>query len=224
MFQSLVFVSKTVPSQNEIHCLVAWLTNKQDIPVKISRNGKVVQVISKTGTVEGKTVLLDTNIFEFKRKNFVELYDAEEGDIATISVHLCYTINKTIKQGERPKTVTPLDHYGKIKPEFEIHFLSYLEKQTGLTGLVNKSFNVNYLPDPMIKKEEMVTDKREGRVAFVGGVNISITAKVGNPAVFNDLAGVAIGNRRSYGFGAVSCDDLTKARTYIENSEKVELA
>ena len=56
-----------------------------------------------------------------------------------------------------------------------------------------------------------VDDARKSKVWFVGAMSLTLSARVGDPAVFNALAGVAIGNRRSYGFGAVSCDMLEKA-------------
>jgi hypothetical protein len=84
--------------------------------------------------------------------------------------------------------------------------LTYLEKQTGLTGLVDGASEIGITPIAMPADEE-----RKRKVWFVGAMHLTLRAKVGDPVVFNALAGVAIGNRRSYGFGAVACDMLEKA-------------
>lgn len=205
MYQSLVFVAKNVPSEQEVHCLVAQLTDKQNIPVKILRNGRVISLVCETGSITSSPVVLDTNTFEFKRTEIVQPYLAEKGDIATISTRLCYTINKTVPGGSKRVTVTPVDFYGRIKPDLRDHFLSYLEKQTGLDGLVSGAAEIGINPEAMPSDEQ-----RQRKVWFVGVIELTLRARVDNPQVFNALAGVSIGNRRSYGFGSVSCDMLEK--------------
>lgn len=206
MYQSLVFVARSVPSENELHCLVTQLTDKQPIPAKVTRNGRVIGIVSAPEAIAPKTVAIDTNAFEFKRVEAVQPYAAQAGDVATVSVQLCYTINKTAKGGAKGHTVSPIDAYGRIKPECEAHFLAYLEKHTGLAGLVERAAEIGITPWAM-----PVDGARDRKVWFVGAMDLTMCARVGNPAVFNALAGVAIGNRRSYGFGAVSCDMLEKA-------------
>jgi hypothetical protein len=206
MYQSLVFVARSVPSENELHCLVTQLTDKQPIPAKVIRNGRVIGIVSATGAIAPKTLAIDTNAFEFKRVEAVQPYAAQIGDVATVSTQLCYTINKTAKGGAKGHTVSPIDAYGRIKPDCKAHFLAYLEKHTGLVGLVDGVAEIGINPWGM-----PIDDARKSKVWFVGAMELSMCARVGNPAVFNALAGVAIGNRRSYGFGAVSCDMLEKA-------------
>ena len=206
MYQALVFVAKTIPSENELHCLVAHLTGKQSVPVKILRNGRVISIIGSGGTITPKAVALGTNSFEFKRLEGVPLYFAEVGDTATVSTRLCYTINKTPRGGAKGGTVAPIDAYGAIKPECRAHFLTYLEKQTGLTGLLDGKAEIGITPIAMPADAD-----RQRKVWFVGAMQLTLRARVGNSAVFNALAGVAIGNRRNYGFGAVACDMLEKA-------------
>ena len=206
MYQSLVFVSRRIPSENELHCLVTQLTDKQQVSVKVIRNGRVIGVVSDNGAISPKTVALDTNAFEFKRIETVAPYAARPGDIATVSTQLCYVINKTGRGGAKGSTVSPIDAYGRIKPQCREHFLAYLEKHTGFSGLVEGAAEVGTTPWGMPSDYE-----RMRKVWFVGAVNLTIRARVGNADVFNTLAGVAIGNRRSYGFGAVSCDMMEKA-------------
>ena len=213
LYQSHVFVSRHVPSECELHCLVAHLTDKRPVPVKIVRNGRVVGVITPTGAIAPKSITLDSNAFEFKRVEPVAPYAAKVGDVATVSLRLCYTINKTASSGAKGKTVSPIDHYGKIKPDCKAHFLAYLEKQTGLAGLVEGAAEIGITPWAMPDK-----DARTRKVWFVGAMDLTLHARVGNAEVFNALAGTAIGNRRSYGFGAVSCDMLEQ----MEKVEKVE--
>ena len=206
MYQALIFVAKSIPSEIELHCLVAHLTDKHPVPVKILRNGRVISVIGVAGAIAPKTVALETNAFEFKRTEVVRPYDAEVGDIATVSTQLCYTINKTPKAGAKGGTVAPIDAYGRIKPECRTHFLTYLERQTGLTGLLEGAAEIGITPLAM-----PTDDERRHKVWFVGAIQLTLRARVGDAAVFNALAGVAIGNRRNYGFGSVSCDRLEKA-------------
>ncbi len=206
MYQSLVFVARSVPSENELHCLVTQLTDKLPIAAKVVRNGRVICIVSTAGAIAPKPVVIDTNAFEFKRAEVVQPYAAQSGDIATVSTQLCYTINKTAKGGAKGHTVSPIDAYGRIKPECEAHFLAYLEKQTGLAGLLVGAAEIGITPWAM-----PVDDARKSKVWFVGAMALTIRAPVGNPSVFNTMAGVAIGNRRSYGFGAVACDMLEKA-------------
>jgi hypothetical protein len=206
MYQAQIFVAKRVPSETELHCLVAHLTNKQPVPVKIVRNGRVISVIGAIGAITPKTVVLEHNAFEFKRTEGVQPYAAQAGDIATVSTQLCYTINKTPKAGSKGGTVSPIDAYGRIKPECRTHFLTYLEKQTGLTGLLAGVAEIGITPLAMPS-----IDERRHKVWFVGAMQLTLRAHVGDSAVFNALAGVAIGNRRNYGFGAVACDMVEKA-------------
>lgn len=208
MYQALVFVAKIIPSETELHCLVAHLTDKQPVPVKIVRNGRVISVITTEGLITPKSVALETNAFEFKRTELVPLYVAEVGDTATVSTQFCYTINKTVTASTKSKTVSPIDAFGRVKPECHSHFLTYLEKQTGLSGLLAGAAEIGITPIAMA-----TDDERKRKVWFVGAMQLTIRARVGDAAVFNRLAGTAIGNRRNYGFGAVSCDMLEKATT-----------
>lgn len=208
MYQALVFVARNIPNETELHCLVAHLTNKQPVPVKVVRNGRVISIIGTSGAIAPQTVTLVTNAFEFKRIESVNAYAASVGDIATVSTQLCYTINQTPRAGLRGTTVAPIDAYGRIKPEWHTHFLTYLEKQTGLTGLVDGAAEIGITPIAMPAEDE-----RKRKVWFVGAMQLTVRAKVENPAVFNALAGVAIGNRRNYGFGAVACDMLEKVES-----------
>ena len=213
MYQSLVFVSRSVSTENELHCLVTQLTDKQLVPVKVVRNGRVIGIVAKAGAIAPKSVALDTNAFEFKRVEAVLPYAAQAGDTVTVSTQLCYTIHKTATAGAKAHTMSPIDGYGRVKPECEAHFLAYLEKQTGLVGLVNHASSVGIKPWAM-----PVDDARKSKVWFVGAMSLTLCARVGDPAVFNALAGVAIGNRRSYGFGAVSCDMLEKAPVLADDA------
>ena len=206
MYQALIFVAKSIPSKTELHCLVSHLTNKQPVPVKIQRNGRVISVIGAPGAIAPKAVALETNAFEFKRTEVVRPYDTEVGDIATVSTQLCYTINKTPKVGVKGGTVAPIDAYGHIKPECRTHFLTYLEKKTGLTGLLDGAAEIGITSLAMPNDDE-----RRHKVWFVGAMQLTLRARVGDPTLFNALAGVAIGNRRNYGFGAVACDMVEKA-------------
>ena len=206
MYQALIFVAKNIPSNTELHCLVSHLTNKQTVPVKIQRNGRVISVIGVAGAIAPKAVALETNSFEFKRTDVVCPYDTEAGDIATVSTELCYTINKTPKVGVKGGTVAPIDAYGRIKPECRTHFLTYLEKQTGLAGLLEGAAEIGITPLAMPNDDE-----KRHKVWFIGAMQLTLRARVGDPTVFNSLAGVAIGNRRNYGFGAVACDMVEKA-------------
>ncbi len=206
MYQALIFVAKSIPSETELHCLVAHLTNKQPVPIKIVRNGRVISVIGAPEAVAPRAVVLATNAFTFKRTEVVPVYVAEVGDIATVSTQICYTINKTATAGVKGKTVSPIDAFGRIKPECRVHFLTYLEKQTGLAGLMDGAAEIGITPLTMPDDDE-----RKRKVWFVGAMQLTISARVGNASVFNALAGVAIGNRRNYGFGAVSCDMLENA-------------
>ncbi len=206
MYQALVFVAKSIPSEIELHCLVAHLTDKQPVAVKIARNGRVISVIGVAGSIVPKTVALESNAFEYKHTEAVPPYAAETGDIATVSTQLCYTINITARDGAKGRTIAPIDVYGHIKPECRAHFLTYLEKQTGLTGLLDEAAEIGITPIAM-----PTDDERKHKVWFVGAMQLTLRAAVGEPAVFNALAGVAIGNRRNYGFGAVACDLLEKA-------------
>ena len=206
MYQALIFVAKCVPTETELHCLVAHLTDKQPVPVKIVRNGRVISIIGAVSAVTPKAVALETNAFEFKRIEVVQPYAAQLEDIATVSTQLCYTINKTVRDGAKSATVAPIDAYGHIKPECRLHFLTYLEKQTGLVGLSDEAAEIGITPIAMT-----ADDERKRKVWFVGAMQLTIRARVGFPIVFNALAGVAIGNRRNYGFGAVACDLLERA-------------
>jgi hypothetical protein len=206
MYQSLVFVARSVPSENELHCLVTQLTDKHPIPAKVVRNGRVIGIVSAVGAIAPKTVAIDTNAFEFKRAEAVQPYAAQAGDTATVSTQLCYTINKTAKGVAKGNTVSPIDIYGRIKPDCRAHFLTYLERQTGLEGLMDGAAEIGITPWAM-----PADDARQRKVWFVGAMELTLRARVGNAAVFNALAGVAIGNRRTYGFGAVSCDMLENA-------------
>lgn len=209
MYQSAVFIAKSVPTAHEIHCLVAHYLDKRDVPVKVVRNGRVISVISSVAITPPRAVGLDTNHFEYKRTETLFPFTAEAGDIATISTHLCYTIKKTVVDGRKNVTLSPLDCYGHIKPGLRHHFLEYLEKQTGLAGLVDGTAEIGITPDAFVTE-----DDRRRKVWLTGAMHLTLKACVGNPAVFNALAGLAIGNRRSYGFGSISCDMLEKAVVY----------
>lgn len=223
-FVDHTFVAHKVPTERDLHCWFAHQTDKRQIDAKITRNGKVVHLICAPGAIVPKNIVLEFNAFDHKRTEHVKDFGAEAGDLATISTQLCYTVNLTKPvDRENPatgvsrfiKSETPVDAYGKIKPHLRTHFLSYLERATGLADLVTGGADIAIVPEPM----DMDRSGRH-KVRLIGNIRITITAKVANPDVFNRLAGVAIGNRRSYGFGSVNCDLLEKVAAFMPETEE----
>lgn len=223
-----VFVADKLPTEREVHCLLTHHTNKQMIETKIVRNGRVVHLICPAEAFEPRTITLESNRFVFKRTEAAPVYEANAGDIATVSVRLCYTYKKKSARDasgqwlEREKTETVVDLFGQLKPHLRLPFMRYLERETGLGGLVEGAADVAILPEPTTSPEE----RENHHVWFIGAMQLNIRARVRDAAAFNRLAHAAIGNRRSYGFGGVSCDLLEPAgdETELQSLQTAEAA
>lgn len=219
MFDSHVFIAERVPTPREIHCLVTRLTNKKERDFKVERNGRVISVVGEHGTMNPITVQLETNVFKFKRTSGLESYAIEVGDVATITTNLCYTIKRRpLVVGARPMTITPFDVFGRLKPYLRVHFLDYLESQTGLKLYELHDGKVQMLSELAISVDANSDENKSGKVWFVGACHISIRARVENAACFASLSGRAIGNRKTYGFGAILLNFVESAN-YVAESD-----
>ena len=235
MYQSFVFVARRNPTPTEIHCLVTHLTNKTAIPVKTIRKGRIITLVSPVSGLIPKDVNLQTNAFLYKRTELVEPYAATEGDIATITTQLCYTINLTRPtrnlKGVIVKSINPVDHFGKIIDNTLTHypdlkhldikefFYAYIERQTGLRMSSATDVQTSKpLPDDF---HSSACDDGH-HVKFEGLIDLTVKARVCDPAIFNALAGASIGARRSYGFGSVYLQSLDSGASAPDAFEETE--
>lgn len=236
MFDSHVFIAARIPSAHELHCLVAHLTDKKEIVVKVERNGRVTSVIceSEALNLRGGKVLpvvqLETNLFELRRTVLVKPYPVEVDDIATISFNLCYTIHhKSLERNGNltGKTTVPFDVLGRIKPEWRKHFLDYLEGQTGLKLYeLDSSKRIQMCAEIVIAPEPCSRDAvgKAGDVWFFGGCHVSIRARIKDALRFSTLSGRAIGNRRTYGFGSILLGSIEAAADVAGHMAHQEIA
>ena len=198
---SHVFVAHQPPDERELHCWHAHQTDKALIESKIVRNGRVVHLVCAPGALVPRSIVLETNSFVFKRTEPARPFDVSAGAIVTISTRLCYTVHRRAQAGAKSFTEMPVDAFGRIKPPLKAQFLGYLEKATGLEGLLAGAAELSITAEAIPDEHE-----RQCKVWFIGAMHLVIRARVRDADTFNRLAYVSIGNRRSYGFGSVSCD------------------
>lgn len=205
MFEGHAFVASRTPTPRDLHALATHLTGKGDAPPKFERNGRVVTVVTRKDRLEGRSIELERNAFVYRRTVDVAPWTAKIGDIATVSARLCYTIHQRNAAGKLCKR-SPFDPLGRLQRQYRTHFLHYLERATGLGPLSRGTAELGFVVPADIER-----GPPDAKVWFNGVIDLTIRARVVEDAVFNALAGTAIGNRRSYGFGAVSCDDLERS-------------
>lgn len=209
-----IFVATNTPTPHDLHCWFAHQTNKCEIDSRINCNGRIVELVCAENAVVPHTIDLQLNTFTFRRTEPVKLFKAKTGDMASISVALCHTI----KLRETNKIQVVIDAFGRVKPEYKSAFMAYLEKTTGLTGLVGGACDVGITPHALVEPEN-----RGRKVWMVGSMNLTLRAKVGDASLFNRLAAVAIGKRRSYGFGSVKCLSI-ETSVEVEEAQAEEMA
>jgi len=202
VFDAHVFVATRQPSPRELHCLATHLTDKVDVPVKIERNGRVIRVCLPAGRFVARPVQLDTNAFVHRETLALAPWSAESGDIATISMRLCYTIHEGEDGSRKARKRTPFHPENRLHRQYRKHFLAYLEQKTGL-AVVNGDAQISIVVAAAPTPEE-----RAQKVWFNGLAELKVRAPVVNLTTFGHLAGAAIGNRRTYGFGSVFLDGL----------------
>ena len=218
MIDTLIFVTKTVPTHSEIHCLVTHLTNKHNIPTRVERNGRLIAISCASKALAGRDIRLESNIFNYLRTDVKDDFNVGLHDWVKISTQMCYTINLTKptvnRFGRLVKSINPLDHYGHIIKDTKFHypdlkhmeiktfFYEYLQKVTGL--MMNAATDVE-ASKPFFenRKANPMQSDTEPHVRFEGVIDIVISARVADPAVFNQLSYMSIGSRRTYGFGSV---------------------
>ena len=218
-YVSHVFVAQKPPAERELHCWHAYQTGKALIESRILRNGRVVQLICPADALVPCSIALDDNAFTFKRTEPAKAFDVKRGDVVTISTRLCYTVHRRTQGTSKDFTEVPVDALGRIKPHLRQQFLGYLEKATGLEGLLDGAVEISITAESIPSDEQ-----RQRKVWFNGAMHLVTRARVRDASVFNRLAYVSIGNRRSYGFGSVSCDFVADNAPASENeltSEKV---
>jgi hypothetical protein len=218
-YVSHVFVAHKPPDERELHCWHAHQTDKALIESKIVRNGRVVHLVCAPGALVPRSIVLDSNSFVFKRTEPAKPFDVSAGAIGTISTRLCYTVHRRPEAGTKSFTEMPVDALGRIKPHLKAQFLGYLEKATGLEGLLAGAAELSITAEAIPGEQE-----RQRKVWFNGAMHIVIRARVRDAGAFNRLAYVSIGNRRSYGFGSVSCDFVEDGAQDNEQHSEAELA
>lgn len=213
------FIASRVPTERDLHCWFTTQTDKKSIEAKIVRNGRITQLICEQGAIEPKSIKLDKVEFTYKGCSSLKAFDVRSGDIVSISMRICYTMHQRLPGGRNAKCVVrvPFDWKGSIKREYREHFLSYLEQQTGLSGLLDGAAEISIVPVedtetiqlPESKVRVYATDaSKSPKVHFQGAADMSIRTRVQDPQKFARLAFSSIGKRRSYGFGSVRLDGV----------------
>lgn len=201
--KKLTFISKKIPSPQEIHCFFTTLTDKRLDPVKggfsVSYQGRIVTILISAlepSKVYEKTVELNSNIFEFRKVEVIEnsFNYIEKNDLVTVAVELVYTKHTGFK------SKSPWSSYGTMHPDLAEHFYSYFKNKTGLSVIES---SVTIAP-------ASVTDQRLNKVWFNGQASVSLTGVVENEELFKSLGFRSIGRRKSYGFGFVHIIDVKK--------------
>ena len=205
MFDCHLFVATRAPTPRELHCLVAHLTDRRERPVKVEVEDRWVGVSLPEGAHDAASVTLRTVGFDYRRTVTEAPWTARIGDVATIATRLCYRVHGRRADGRSSKRPA-FDERGKLRAEHAEHTLRHLETVTGLTGLLDGTAAMGAgVP------RDVPEVRRHHRIWLNGVVELTVRARVAAPETFNALAGVAIGHRRSYGFGAVSCLGLERA-------------
>lgn len=199
------FVADHFPTPWDIHCWCTQQTDKQPIPFKILRNGKVLGLVCAADALTPRSVTQASGRFTYLRTEPAPSFAAREGDIASISLRLSYAISRRHTNGKK-FTLSPWDTYGRIKKDLHTHFMAYLEQQTGLTGLAAGHAEFGLQAIALLSPQD-----RRRNVWLPSVADIGIRARVADAAKFQMLAFQAIGNHRSYGLGSVSCDLLEAA-------------
>lgn len=211
------FVADHFPTPWDMHCWCTQLTNKQDIPFKVLRNGKVLGLVCPDGAVAPHSITQASGTFTYLRTEPVPAFEGTEGDIASISLRLSYAISRRNASGKK-YTQSPWDTYGRLKKDMAAHFLAYLEQQTGLTGLVQEHVKVGLQAVALVGPQD-----RQRKVWLTSVADLGIRARIADAAKFRALAYQAIGNHRSYGLGSVSCDALEAAPPSVADIASLEL-
>lgn len=210
------FVADHFPTPWDMHCWCTQQTDKQPIPFKVLRNGRVLGLVCAAGAVKPHSIEQTSGKFTFLRTEPAPGFDGQEGDIASISLRMSYAISRRNQNGKK-FTQSPWDTLGRIKKDMQGHLMAYLEQQTGLTGLVNGHAEFG------LQAIAMLTPQDRSRNVWLPSVaDIGIRAQIADAAKFNALAYQAIGNHRSYGLGSVSCDLLEQAletQAWLEDVE-----
>lgn len=199
------FVADHFPTPWDLHCWCTQLTNKQNIPFKVLRNGKVLGLVCPEGAVQAHSITQASGHFRFVQTEAAPTFAGNEGDIASISLRLSYAISRRNASGKK-YTQSPWDTFGRLKKDVAPHFLAYLEQQTGLTGLVEEHLKVGLQAVALVGPND-----RQRKVWLTSVADLGIRARIADAAKFRALAYQAIGNHRSYGLGSVSCDLLEAA-------------
>ena len=204
------FVADHLPTPWDIHCWCTQQTNKQPMPFKVLRNGKVLGLVCAEGAVQPHSITQASGHFRFLRTEPAPAFGGQAGDIASISLRLSYAVSRRNAQGKK-FTQSPWDTWGRIQPGLQRHLMAYLEQHTGLTGLVDGSAQWGLQAVALPQAQ----DPRR-RVWLSSVADIGIRARIANAATFQALAYGALGNHRSYGLGSVACDGLEPALAALQ--------
>ena len=203
MFDRHLFVATGAPTPRELHCLVAHLTDRRERPVRVEvsdrRIGVSLPACTHAGAHAPASVRLRTVGFEHRGTVTEGPWAARVGDVATIATRLCYRVHRRRPDGGSSKRPA-FDGQGRLRGEHAEHTLAHLETVTGLTGLLDGTAAMGARVP-----EDAPEVRPHDRIRLDGVIELVVRARVAAPATFNALAGRAIGQRCSYGFGAVRC-------------------
>lgn len=193
-----IFRASNNPSNQELHCLWAKLTDKAHVDqhaenFRIEAIGRVIHVITDREFEVNSTILLETNQFQLLRVAPQEAFKLEAGEFAKIQGEIAYSVHLR----ETGKDECPVDAFGRVKPHLRDRFFAYLEKATGLavqaTDVGLCAFAWESRCDHSGPKKVWLNDI----------ITFTVTGEVVDPDQVNSLAMRAIGRRKSYGLGSV---------------------
>lgn len=191
-FTEYVFRATRVPSDKEVHCLWAHLTDKQatGFDFRIQRSGRLVRIYSPEA-LRAVSVELSDITFQYLHSRDGERPAYAQGDLVRVHGELSYSVHDT----SSGKDFCPVDAIGQLRPRFGEVFLAYLAKHTGL--------NVESSDNAVCRFSKEDRSIPQDKVWLNDVIRFELMAQITDAAVFNSLAYRGIGRRKSYGLGNV---------------------
>lgn len=189
------FVSEKLPTEQTLHALVRHAQDRGELGYfKVGMNGQIITLTSEKKidfagfSLQLNTVRGDAFSVLWHATESVAVEQFKAGDDVVVSGLVSYGTNTTGKKGR----VCPF-WMGRFKEGAKKPFIAYLEKEMGIE-----------IVDMDITRQ--ANSAHKNKVQFNNLMMIVVRGKVSNPGATSSLHYRSVGQRKSYGFGSLSCE------------------
>lgn len=196
------FLSEKIPNRLTMHAIVTYFLGKDKInciDFKVIKNGKLI-VLKTSFNYKDKDfeiLLKDKNKKEFlckliKKEEFKsKIYSKEE--LVSISGLIEYGINITGKKGKK----CPFFNGQFNSTELRNKFKENIEKKLGVEVLSMSRENFSRHPSEI----------QSHKIQFNNIIEMDLKVRIKEPELFNKIEFSSYFQKRSYGFGGLSCNE-----------------